>query len=345
MSGSLFSYKKALNVFGKEEGAGEMPPFSRGADGRLMKSWTSADLSKVGERIGFLPRLKAPVAASVFVTKGGVLKSSLTLNLARLAALHGIRTCVVGLDMQGDVSTALGETNDENDSLMEALKKMSAVKGLAQLYTGDATLDEILKSTDLPALFYIPETPELVALDQSLMSRNRREYWLRDHVVTPLKREFDLVLMDCSPNWNRLITNALVASDILISPLECKINNFRNLTTFRALIQEFTEDMNTSFKHVYVPTRYSPSRKLSREIREWYGGNLTNCSKESVRESIQGEEATAMRVSIPEFAPTSVAANEMRSLANEIWQSFDLSMQHSDAKSRSERAPAPSLNV
>ncbi len=274
-----------------------------------------------------------------------------------MAALHGIRTCVIGLDMQGDISTALGETNDENDSLEEALKKMSAVKGLAQLYTGDAPLDDVLKTTDLPSLFYIPETPELVALDQSLINRNRREYWLRDQVVTPLKREFDLVLMDCSPNWNRLITNALVASDVLISPLECKINNFRNLTTFRALIKEFAEDMKTSFKQLYVPTRFSPTRKLSREIRSWYGSHLVNCSRESVRESIQGEEATAMRVSIPEFAPTSVAANEMRALVAEIWASFETSMlpldprldssldSDSNSKPRSERAPVPSLNA
>lgn len=256
----------------------------------------------------------------MFVTKGGVLKSSLTLNIARMAALHGIRTCVVGLDMQGDVSNALGDVMDEDVSLDEALSRASATKGLAQLYTGDATLDDVLKPTDLPNLFYIPETPELVALDQSLINRNRREYWLRDQVVMPLKREFDLVLLDCSPNWNRLITNALVASDVLVSPLECKINNFRNLTTFRALIQEFSEDMAASFRHVFVPTRFTPTRKLSREIRDWYVQNLATCTHEAVRESIQGEESMAMRVSIPEFAPTSVAANEMRALLSEIWQ-------------------------
>jgi chromosome partitioning protein len=138
----------------------------------------------------------------------------------------------------------------------------------------------------------------------------------------PLKREFDLVLLDCSPNWNRLITNALVASDVLVSPLECKINNFRNLTTFRALIQEFSEDMAASFRHVFVPTRFTPTRKLSREIRDWYVQHLTTCTSEAVRESIQGEESMAMRVSIPEFAPTSVAANEMRTLLSEIWQTL-----------------------
>lgn len=323
---TLYPLKKALAVFGRQmtdlDSSQALPDFSKNADGRTLKSWSSEDLSRVGERFGFLPKLKQPVAASVFVTKGGVLKSTLTLNLARLAALHGIRTCVVGLDMQGDISMTLGEASFEDHTLQEALEKMASVKGLAQLYVGDATLDDVLKPTDLPNLFYIPETPELVVLDQSLMNRNRREYWLRDNVVMPLKREFDLVLMDCSPNWNRLITNALVASDVLISPLECKINNFRNLTTFRALVQEFSRDMGTNFKHLFVPTRFSPTRKLSQDIRAWYAEHLDACSETAIRESIQGEEATAMRISIPEFAPTSVAAVEMRALITELWQTL-----------------------
>lgn len=341
-----FNLKKALAVFGRAADSVDfvLPAFSKGADGRTMKSWTTADVSLVGEKIGFLPRLKAPIAASIFVTKGGVLKSSLTLNLARMAALHGIRTCVVGLDMQGDVSTALGDGESEDRSLAEALAHMNSVKGLAQIYTGEATLDDVLKPTDLPHLFYIPETPELVALDQTLMNRNRREYWLRENIVIPLKREFDLVLMDCSPNWNRLITNALVASDVLISPLECKINNFRNLTTFRALIQEFTDEMDVSFRHLYVPTRLSPNRKLSREIRDWYATHLENCTSGNVRESIQGEEATALRMSIPEFAPTSVAADEMRALLLELWQSFTASSTV-EKSARPASSASRSLNV
>lgn len=326
MSQTLFTLKKALSVFGhtssSEGDFANLPPFSKGADNRTLKSWASYDLPLVGEKVGFLPKLHSPIAASIFVTKGGVLKSSLTLNLARMAALHGIRTCVVGLDMQGDVSTSLGESMDEEASLAEALAQVNSVKGLAQVFVGEATLDEVLKPTDLPTLFYIPETPELVALDQSLMNRNRREYWLKENVVAPLKRDFDLVLLDCSPNWNRLITNALVACDVLISPLECKINNFRNLTTFRALIEEFSTEMQVDFKHLFVPTRLSPARKLSQEIRDWYQEHLPNCTKTAIRESIQGEESIAMRLSMPEYAPNSAAADELRSLLKEVWTTF-----------------------
>lgn len=331
MSNGLFNLKKTLQVFGTSteelsaKGIDEtqLPAFARSSsDGRALKSWTFEDLPNVGQRIGFLSKPHRPMAVSIFVTKGGVLKSTFTMNFARLAALHGIRTCVVGLDMQGDITSALGPDDgaDEESSLQSALEKVSAFKGLSDVFTGSAQLEQVILSTEIPTLSYIPETPELVALDQSLMNRNRREYWLRDVIVKPLKEQFDLIIMDCSPNWNRLITNALVASDVLISPVECKINNFRNFKTFRALLNEFKLDMGNEFLQVYVPTRVIANRKLSREILEWYQTHLPECSAGSIRESLQGEEAMAMRTSIPEYAPTSPAADEMRALLSEIWE-------------------------
>lgn len=330
MSNGLFNLKKALSVYGitSEElhsrgmRVNSLPAFARStADQRALKSWSLNEMPEVGERVGFMRKPPAPIAAAVFVTKGGVLKSTLTLNLARIAALHNIRTCVVGLDMQGDVTTALNSEDDPVDdlSLQEAIERMNALRGLPDLYTGEAKLEDILLPTDIPTLFYIPETPELVALDQSLINRNRREYWLREKVVLPLKERFDLILMDCSPNWNRLITNALVASDALISPLECKINNFRNFKTFRALLSEFRADLDVDFRQIFVPTRLMVGRKLSQEIFQWYGSNLDECAKMAIRESLQGEEAVAVRLSIPEYAPTSIAADEMRELIREIW--------------------------
>ena len=308
---ATYPVKKAFAVFGADPG------------GSARKSYGVEDLIELGASAGFLKKPASPIAASIFVTKGGVLKTSLTLNLARMAALHGLRVCVVGLDMQGDVTQALGsEGPDENESLEEALKTLNSMKGLSDLFLGQATLEDILIQTEIPTLSFIPETPDLVALDQSLLSRNRREYWLLEHVIQPLKQTFDLILMDCSPNWNRLINNALVASDVLISPIESKINNFRNLRTFRALISEFRRDMRLDFKHVFVPTRVVASRRLSREIFDWYRSNLdgngASCTTRSIRESIHGEEAMALRLSIPEYSPNTVASSEIRLLLAEV---------------------------
>ncbi len=316
---SSLPLRKASAVFGLADGL-TPETLSTLFPQQKLKSLDLQQLVEVGRQFGFLQKPSEPIAASVFVTKGGVLKTTLTLNLARLCALHGLRVAVVGLDMQGDITQALGgPTADEDQSLAEALASLNELRGLPELFSGQAKIDEILLPTEITTLFYIPETPELVAMDQSLLSRHRREYWLKENVVEPLKeRGFDLILMDCSPNWNRLINNALVASDLLISPIESKINNFRNLRIFRALVSEFKSDMRINFKQIFVPTRLVPARRLSREISEWYQRELPSCLRSSIRESVHGEEATALRLSIPEHAPTSPAAEEIRSVAAEI---------------------------
>ncbi len=330
--------KKAFAIFGVD-------PIEAMASGdrSKTKSYPVEKLSEIGAEFGFLKKPGKPIAAAVFVTKGGVLKTTLTLNLARMAALNGLKVCVVGLDMQGDITQTLGsEGPDENASLEEALKSLNSMKGLSDLFVGQATLDEIIVQTEIPTLSFIPETPELVALDQSLLSRNRREYWLLETVIQPLKARFDLILMDCSPNWNRLINNALVASDVLISPIESKINNFRNLRTFRALISEFRRDMRLNFKHIFVPTRVVSSRRLSREIFQWYRANLetaeAGCTTRSIRESIHGEEAMALRLSIPEHSPNSVAAAEIRLLLAEIGDTLGISAEASPLRLILDRA-------
>ena len=326
--------KKALQIFGsaltssdleKQIGRG-LPSFSKNSEGRKLKSWSNQELSLVGEQIGFLKKPATPQAVSIFVTKGGVLKTALTLNIARLAALHNIKTCVIGLDMQSDITEILGraEASDDEENLESALEKVNRVRGLAQVFDGSEKIEDLLCSTDLPSLKYIPETPELVALDQSLMNKNRREYWLKENVVDVLKKDFDLILMDCSPNWNRLITNALMASDLLISPVECKINNFRNLKVFRALVAEFRKEMHKDLNQVFVPTKYSASRKLSREIYNWYAVQLPNCIQTPIKESIVGEEACALHLSTPEFMSSSEAAQEMRIVLQSIFKNLSL---------------------
>ncbi len=330
----FYNVKKALQIFGSALSAQDLesqvgrslPPFSKSADGRKLKSWSNDELILVGEQIGFLKKPSQPKAVSIFVTKGGVLKTALTLNLARMAALHNIKTCVIGLDMQSDITEILGgaQVAGEDDSLEDALTKVNQVKGLAQVFDGSEKIENILCSTDLNCLKFISETPELVALDQSLINKNRREYWLKENVVDVLKKDFDLILMDCSPNWNRLITNALIASDLLVSPVECKINNFRNLKIFRALVAEFKAEMQKNLEHIFLPTKYSPTRKLSSEIFKWYTANLPRCIQGAIKESITGEEACALHLSVPEFQGTSEAATEMRLILQKIFENFSL---------------------
>lgn len=327
---TYYPLKKVAQIFGDNnlkfhieemEKNHEIPPSKRFRSGALFRNgWTSSELHKIGEKIGYFKKFDSPKAIAVFTTKGGVLKSTLALNLARTAALHGLKTCVVGLDIQGDVTSALGYESDleKSTSFEDVITKLDQTKGLNDLFVGNTSLEKIIAPIGLPSLFLIPETPELVALNDSLNNINRREFWLKEKVIDPLKSYFDLIIMDCSPNWNRLTTNALVACDTLVSPLECKINNFRNFKVFSQFLKEFKKDMRLNFNNIFVPTKFSPNKKLSNDIFNWYQENVPGCTKIGIKESLLCEEAMALNLSIVEHVGLKPVGKDIVDLMTEI---------------------------
>jgi chromosome partitioning protein len=159
-----------------------------------------------------------------------------------------------------------------------------------------------------------------------------REHWLNREVITPLKSKYDLIILDCSPNWNNLITNALIASDLIISPLECKIKHFRNFPYFKVHIQNFLKKTNSGAKHFYVATKYVQTKKLSKDIKNWYLKNIPNCFATSIRDSAKAEEACADLLSFPEHVPTDIISQEMREFVSEIWEQLRTDSAHKPRK-------------
>ncbi len=332
MASRFYNFKKISAIFGqpdqnnqinKLEKDGVIPSAQRYRSGAIFsKGYPIEQLPLIGEHIGFLKKPKCPTSMAIFTTKGGVLKSTLALNIARASALHNIKTCVVGLDIQGDITSALGFDNDISDSnnLEEVISKLEQTKGLADYFNNKVRLSEIINKTNIPTLDLIPETAELAAFNESLNNINRREYWIKENVTDILKRHYDLVIMDCSPNWNKLTTNALMACDVLVSPLECKINNFRNFKLFKHFLNQFQSEMKKDFSTLFIPTKFNSNRKLSTDILNWYQNNVEHCSKYSIRESVLGEEASALSCSVVEHAPKKKISIEMRLLLQEIYE-------------------------
>ncbi len=339
--------------------SGQLPALEKNQEKSPSPRGFSAEtIGAVGQKLGFLQAPQRPLVYSIFVTKGGVLKTSLALNLARLAALHNIKTLVIGLDMQCDITHALGYQGPEEDGIGEnshssaiedLVAQMDQTQGLFDFFSGQTALENLIEPSDLPQLDFIPETPELVALEQGLTHRSRREYWLAEKVIAPLTElGYQLIVLDCSPNWNHLITNALVASDVLLSPLECKINNFRNFRMFRSFVEEFRSEMGLDFEQIYIPSRLSPARKLSRDIHQWYLDRIPNCSPLAIQESLQGEEATALHLSLAEYAPGHPAARQMNSIIEKVWRPKAKSAKTSKASAsgaRSRRKTYGTLSV
>ena len=278
-----------------------------------------AKIDLAWKKFGMFREYEGKNVITFFTTKGGVLKTTLAYNFARIAALSGVKTIVLGLDMQCDITNCIsGDEESEHDSLKTALEKLSLRNGLTQFFNRQCSLEEIIYPTDLALLSYVPESPDLTLLNDSISLLNRREFWLKEKVINPILEEFDMVIIDCSPNWNRLTTNALCASDLLVSPVECKINNFKNIEVYQELIGQVKEDMFLSFNTCYVPTRFCANKKLSREIHQWYKNNLQGCCEGFIRESIESEEAIALQKSIVEYHPTSKVSSDMLQVVGEI---------------------------
>ncbi len=333
MARKLISFKKINTIFKKDEPIfDEIESFVSKYGLEVSPGKIDAkNLSKIGKKLGFFNKVKTSKVISLFTTKGGVLKTTIGLNVARAAAISGMKTLVIGLDMQGDMTNAIVGTplEDEKEDLQKKLDEENSLRGLHDFYQGSCHLFDLIQKTDLDCLHYIPETPELILLNDHINNLNRREFWLNDKVISKLKPMYDLIVLDCSPSWNKLTTNALCASDLLISPIECKINNFRNLQIFNQLISEFKEDLRINFYNIFVPTKYSAQKRLSRDIFDWYQDNVEHVSKSKLSECASCEEAMALNKSVLETKPSAKSAVEIKQLLFEINKTLSKKTQHS----------------
>lgn len=326
-----FTFQKIQKIFDVEENRktlsnaekrGDIPEAVRTSGNH--RKWFISQLPMIGQHYGFMQAPDSPKVAVIYSKKGGVFKTSIALNMARMAALHNIKVLVVGLDDQTDITSALGHDFglDDDMSVEEADKILDEELSLADLIDDDddddLTVRDLICKTDLPTLDYIPEVPELDFLEQEIQKTNLRDLWLIKNVIAPLKNEYQLFVLDLGPAWNMLTVNALMASNILISPIECKINNYRNLKFFRKKIEKFVKNTSSSFSHVFIPVKANDKKKLNRGIKKKYQQS-GDCVSTCIPVSGQVEDAMAMKKSVVEFAPSSTVSTVMKQTIKEIW--------------------------
>src|SRR4051794_27311457 len=166
---------------------------------------------------GSLPRPAATRILTVANQKGGVGKTTTTVNLAAALALHGLRTLVVDLDPQGNASTALGVPHHVGTPSVYEVLVDGAVLG-----------DVVHPVEGFPALFGVPATIDLAGAGIELVSLVARETRLQRALATYLsseraaERAFDYVFVDCPPSLGLLTVNALVAAREVLIPIQAE---------------------------------------------------------------------------------------------------------------------------
>ncbi|HEV2262629.1 MAG TPA: AAA family ATPase [Candidatus Rubrimentiphilum sp.] len=198
-----------------------------------------------------LPRIIALVNQ-----KGGVGKSTTTVNLGAALAVLGKRVLVIDLDPQGNTTTGLG------------IDKGAIKRDVYDLIMHFASIDEVLCETEIPGLQIIPATINLAGAEIELVSALSRENRLKS-VVGPIAGAYDFALIDCPPSLGLLTINALTAAKEIIIPVQAEYYALEGLSQLTNVVRRVQEALNPDLVVTGVlVTMFDGRTKLAMEVLE-----------------------------------------------------------------------------
>jgi chromosome partitioning protein len=275
---------------------------------------TTMKLGPTGRPLPHLPPIAPPTRlgpAKVIAMcnqKGGVGKTTTTINLGAAIAESGRKVLLIDFDPQGSASIGLGvQPHDLDISVYNLLMQR------------DVTFEEVMKKTRVPNLDLLPANIDLSAAEVQLVQEVAREYTLQ-RVLEPIIPSYDVILIDCAPSLGLLTVNALTASDGIIVPLECEFFALRGLAMLTDTISKVQDRLNPKLEIVGIlGTMFDGRTTHAREVLD----RVVQAFDERVfhtviRRTVKFPETTVVGEPITSYAPTSAAATQYRDLAREV---------------------------
>ena len=247
---------------------------------------------------------------SVTNQKGGVGKTTTTINLGAALAELGKRVLIIDLDPQGNASTGLGiEVEDRTLTTYDLL-------------LDDVSLNDVIYPTDQTGLFIVPSTVDLSSADMELVSNEKRSFLLHDALRQPAMTEFqfDYILIDCPPSLNLMTVNAMVASDSVLIPLQSEFFALEGLSQLMLTIREVRSSANTSLRiEGIVLTMYDARNNLSQQVEQDARDNLGELVFQTIiPRNVRVSEAPSFAMPVISYDSASKGANAYRALAKEL---------------------------
>ncbi len=240
--------------------------------------------------------------------KGGVGKTTTSINLAGALAELGHRVLCIDMDPQANLTVGLGI------SLSDVVESMSDI-----LSEDRVPLAQIVKPTEMPGLFVAPSTLELASTEVELFTAIGREMVLRD-AIAGAEGQYDVVIIDCPPTLGLLTINSLVAASRVIIPVQTQYYAIKGLTALIKVINTIKLKLNHDLEILgLLATFYDGRTVLAREMLQ----NLRELGDHRVfttmiKNTVKLGEAPLTGKPVTDYATNSAAARAFRDLAQEV---------------------------
>ena len=239
--------------------------------------------------------------------KGGVGKTTTSINLSACLAEAGQKVLTIDIDPQGNTTSGLG------------IDKNSIENTIYELILGEAEIENVIMDTEFENLSIISSNVNLAAAEIELIGINEKEYILK-RAVEKIRENYDFIVIDCPPSLNMLTINAMTRADTVLVPIQCEYYALEGLSQLLHTVNLVKQRLNPDLEmEGVVFTMYDARTNLSLQVVENVKSNLNQTIyKTIIPRNIRLAEAPSHGLPINLYDPKSTGAESYMLLAEEV---------------------------